>query len=51
MERIANSGSAKLPVDTYTRQLYNGLPVAEVEKVIEDEKAPAPPFKQFANFF
>ncbi|KAL9594763.1 MAG: hypothetical protein Q9219_006849 [cf. Caloplaca sp. 3 TL-2023] len=34
----------KLPVDAYTKQIYNDLPLHAVRKVIEDEKAPAIPF-------
>ncbi|KAI4239189.1 MAG: hypothetical protein LQ352_007817 [Teloschistes flavicans] len=35
----------KLPTDAFTRNVYNDLPVNEVKKVIEQEKAPAPTFE------
>lgn len=38
-----NLSSGKFPVDSYTKQLYNDLPVAAVRKFIEKDKTPAIP--------
>ncbi|KAL8898655.1 MAG: hypothetical protein Q9207_006595 [Kuettlingeria erythrocarpa] len=39
--RIPNDMPGLLPVDTYTKQIYNDLPIYEVRRVIEADKSPA----------
>ncbi|KAL8762574.1 MAG: hypothetical protein Q9184_001428 [Pyrenodesmia sp. 2 TL-2023] len=40
-EEMANDMPGLLPVDTYTKQLYNDLPIYEVRTFIETDKSPA----------
>lgn len=39
--RITDDIPGLLPVDTYTKQVYNDLPIYEVQRVIEADKSPA----------
>lgn len=40
MDLRADTRTGKLPVDSYTRQIFNDLPVHEARKMIEKDKTP-----------
>ncbi len=40
METSVDIRTGKLPVDSYTRQIFNDLPVHEARKMIEKDKTP-----------